>query len=141
MCSFLLQAFSALAFFSSAKSFTVLQSTFYPTCMVHDYTSFTFIKDKVYTSVYGSLRCFRLLAKRGEEYSIRYLWPFFNIYTNGHVFFFFGLIKVWVRLIGFPMLNHPWIPMIKYTQSWCSFIVLGLVPYYQCYYNFAGLAY
>ena len=81
------------------------------------------------------------LQKRGEEYEIRYLWSFFNVYTNEHVFFFFGLIKEWVPLIGFPMLNHPWIPMIKYTQSGCGFIVLGLVLYCQCYYHFAGLVY
>lgn len=64
ICSFLPQASSALAFLSSAKSFTVLQSTFYPTCMAHDYTAFTFIRDKENTSVFGSLCCFRLLAKK-----------------------------------------------------------------------------
>jgi hypothetical protein len=31
-----------------------------------------------------------------------------------------GLIIMWVTLIGFQMLNHPWIPRLNQTWSWCD---------------------
>lgn len=114
-----------LAFLCAAESLTVSQPTMCQPCMVRNYSH-------LLASHKTELGFFCIVPHvvwgdfQKEEGSMKPHLPdscsasiLMNIW-----FWFFGLTIGWITLIALPMLNHPWIPRISCTWSWCGFIVL-----------------